>query len=150
MEDQTVVNVPVGSPGDEEGAPENSVIDDAQILQYLQENDSKVLELKQKFNSLLGKLDFLVDDPWIDSVIKSFKKRDIEKRLEKQLMKIVRKQLMDEAYEKVEPGEPIKTPTQEEIDKGVKVLLDKRKKEVKSAKDSKLRKARNALISFNQ
>lgn len=144
MENQSVENVPVGSLVEGEGAPENSLTEE-QIIQYLQENDSKVLELKQKFDSLLGKLEFLVADPWIDSVIKAFKRRDIEKRLEKQFEKIVRKQLMEEASNRVEPGESIKTPTQEEIDKRVTGLLDKRKKEIKIAKDAKLRKARKAI-----
>lgn len=127
----------------------DETVTNEQIIQYLLENDTKVLGLKQKFDSLLGKLEFLVDDPWIDSVIKSFTKRDIEKRLEKQLEKTVRKKLMDDAYERVEPGESIKTPTQEEIDKRVGALMGKRKKELKSAKDAKLRKARNAIKGSN-
>lgn len=117
----------------------------AETVLYLQDNDPKVLELKKKFEELLSNLDFLIDDPWIESVIRGLKKRDIDKRLEKQLEKTVRKKLMDQAFEKVKPGETIQTPTREAIDDGVANQLKKREKEIQDAKDLKLRKAQDAI-----
>lgn len=132
-------------PSDGEIVTESSVTDE-QIVDYLQKHDSDVLSLKEEFNALLSNRDFLVDASWVEHVVKGFKKPNIEKRLEKQLEKTCRKKLMDQAFEMVEPGENIKTPTRDEIDTEVGALMKKRSKEIREARDTKLRKARRGIL----
>lgn len=143
--DPAIANAPeVTSSASDPGAA-IEIITDEMVIEYFKSKDPLAIKLLEKLKNTMSRVDFFLDDSWLEHAINGLDKPNIDDRLRAQTETFVKKDLRNKAAEAVEAGNAYVAPTPADIAKEVERKIKKRQDELKAKQNRKLVTAKAAL-----
>lgn len=121
------------------------IISDPMLIEYFKSNDTLVLEFLEKLKRTMSRVDFFLDDSWVEHAINGLDKPNIDDRLRAQTETFVKKDLRNKAAVKAEAGEAYVAPTAADILAEVERKIKNRQDELVAKQTRKLVAAKAAL-----
>lgn len=141
------VTSPTAGPGVTTAAPgaATEIISDAMMIEYFKSKDPLALKFLEKLKNTMSRVDFFLDDSWLEHAINGLDKPNIDDRIRAQTETFVKKDLRNKAAEAVEAGNAYVAPTAADIAKEVERKIKNRQDDLKSKQTRKLVAAKAAL-----
>ena len=121
------------------------IISDAMLIEYFKSKDPLALKFFEKLKNTMSRVDFFLDDSWLEHAINGLDKPNIDDRIRAQTETFVKKDLRNKAAEAFEAGAAYVAPTAADIAKEVERKIKNRQDDLKSKQTRKLAAAKAAL-----